>query len=79
MDNSSPQTPLQTALERYKIALKCLDFSTPQDKILEILSARDALQKQLEAENHISPDILSELIEQDAKFKKQAYKIGFAE
>lgn len=75
MDNPSPQTPLQTALERYKTALKCLDSSTPQDNILEILSARDALQKQLEAENQILPDILSELIEQDSKFKKQAYKI----
>ncbi len=75
MNNPSPSTPLQTALERYKNALNRLDISTPQDQILEILSARDVLQKQLEAENQIPTDILSELIELDSDFKNQAYKI----
>jgi Tetratricopeptide repeat len=79
MNNPSPSpTPLQTALERYKHALNCITASnslTNKDRVLEILSARDALGKLLETESSISPSILSELIKLDSLLKEQAYKI----
>ena len=77
-NNPSPPTLLQTALERYESALNCLtspNSSLNKNQVLEILSARDAIQKQLEAENQIPTDILSELIELDSHLKEQAYKI----
>lgn len=78
MNNPSPPTPLEAALERYKNALNCLTplNSFPnKNQVLEILSARDALGKLLEHENPIPPLILSELIDQDSQLKEQAYKI----
>lgn len=79
MNNPSPSpTPLQTALERYQNALDCITApnSFPnKDRILDLLSARDALGKLLETESSISASILSELIELDSLLKEQAYKI----
>ena len=79
MNNPSPSIPLQIALERYQNALNCFTRPNPapqKSQIIEILSARDALQKQLQAEIQIPTNIWSKLIELDADLKKQAYKIN---
>jgi hypothetical protein len=71
--NSSvpPPTPLQLALERYQNVLNYLDASNnkslKKEEALEILKARDALQKQLEAEAEISVDMW---------LKQKTYKIN---
>ncbi|MEA5535850.1 tetratricopeptide repeat protein [Crocosphaera sp. XPORK-15E] len=70
--------PLQVALKRYKTALNPLEtsnISLNKEQILEILAARDALQKQLEAEAKISINMWSKLIEQDTRLKQKTYKI----
>lgn len=74
----TPPTPLEIALNRYQTSLNCLDSShipLNKEQILEILLARDSLQKQLEAEAEIASDIWSELIKQDARLKQNSYKI----
>ncbi|MDJ0600294.1 MAG: tetratricopeptide repeat protein [Crocosphaera sp.] len=71
-------TPLEAALTRYKIALDNLDTSNRsvnQEQILDLLAARDELQKQLESEGKIPVEIWSKLIEQDNKLKQNSYKI----
>ena len=79
-NNRSPQSHkfLKANLKRYERALNRLTrLDSPNKKqILQILSARDALGKLLEAENSISPSILSKLIELDSHLKEQAYKIA---
>ncbi len=70
--------PLQNALERYKISLDCLVLpKTPIDneRALEMLLARDALQKQMELEHQVPVDILSEIKELDTRLKQQAYRV----
>ncbi|MFM6897838.1 MAG: hypothetical protein ACKPKF_11290, partial [Microcystis panniformis] len=66
---SPAPTPFQVALERYQNALNYLDTSQKKslkkEQALEILTARDALQKRMEAEAEISVDMWSKLIEQD--------------
>lgn len=71
-------TFLETALSRYQAALDYLDAadqSLEKDIALEILAARDALQKQLEVENEIPVAMQLSLIEQDDRLKQKAYKI----
>jgi hypothetical protein len=72
-------TPFQVALERYQNALNYLDTShnksLKKEQALEIIAARDALQKQMEAEAEISVDMWSKLIEQDNRLKQKSYKI----
>lgn len=71
-------TPLEVALARYQTALDCLDDSNKsfqEEQALEILAARDALQKQLEAEVEIPVDLRSKLIAQDKRLKKNTYRI----
>jgi hypothetical protein len=46
-----------------------------KEQALEILAARDALQKQLETAAEVPVDMWSKLIEQDARLKQQTYKI----
>lgn len=80
MNSPAPTpTPLQVALERYQTALNYLDTSNNKSlekgQTLEILAARDALQKQLEAEAEISVNMWSRLIEQDVILKQKSYKI----
>ncbi|MDJ0730143.1 MAG: tetratricopeptide repeat protein, partial [Crocosphaera sp.] len=71
-------TPLEVALNRYKIALESLDIphiTLNQEQILEILAARDALQTQLESAEEIPVNMWSKLVEQDNRLKQNAYKI----
>ena len=72
-------TPFQVALERYQNALNYLDTSHNKSlkkaEALEIIAARDALHKQMEAEAEISVDMSSKLIEQDNRLKQKSYKI----
>jgi tetratricopeptide (TPR) repeat protein len=73
-----PPTPLQAALERYKLSLACLDRSKTQIKnvqALEILAARDALQKQRDAEAQVPVELESQIEELDTRLKKQAYRV----
>ncbi|NKB18169.1 MAG: tetratricopeptide repeat protein [Pseudanabaena sp. CRU_2_10] len=75
---SPPLTPLQAALERYKLSLACLDRPKTQIKnvqALEILAARDALQKQMEAEAQVPVDLRSAIEELDTRLKQQAYRV----
>jgi tetratricopeptide (TPR) repeat protein len=70
--------PLQDALERYKISLDCLVLpKTPIDneQALEMLLARDVLQKQMELDLQVPVEILSKIKELDARLKQQAYRI----
>ncbi len=78
-DHSLPAiTPLQSALERYKVALECLDRRgttiLPQEA-LEILSARNLLQKSLEAEIEIPGTIMPQVMQLDFYLKQQAYLV----
>ena len=79
MNNPTPNpTPFEVALNRYKETLNCLDSSNEpldQEQILGILSARNILQKQLDAESEIPINIWSNLVEQDNKLKQNSYKI----
>jgi tetratricopeptide (TPR) repeat protein len=79
MNSPTPEpNSLEIALNRYQNALNCLDVSNirlNQEQILEILSARDALHKQVEVEAEISGEIWSKLIKQDARLKQNTYKI----
>ena len=76
-ESSLVPIPLQMALERYRKALEGLDpkTSTSSKQAFKILWARDALQRQLEAEQEISTDLLPQLIQLDSHLKQQAYKI----
>jgi Tfp pilus assembly protein PilF len=79
MKSLSPKpTPLQVALENYNTLLHDLtiaDKNFTKEQGLELLAARDFLQKQLEAHSPVSAKIWTALTEQDARLKKQAYKI----
>ena len=80
MNSPAPMpTPFQVSLERYQNALNYLDTShnksLKKEQALEIIAARDALQKQMEAEAEISVDMWSKLIEQDNRLKQKSYKI----
>ena len=63
----------------YQNALNYLDTSHNKSlkkaEALEIIAARDALHKQMEAEAEISVDMWSKLIEQDNRLKQKSYKI----
>lgn len=78
MNNYAQFTRIQTSLKYYRRALDCLDFpgnSPNKNEILKIISARDTLEKVLATEKEIPINIFSELIELDAYFKAQAYRI----
>ncbi|TRU60289.1 MAG: tetratricopeptide repeat protein [Microcystis aeruginosa Ma_QC_Ch_20071001_M135] len=80
MNSPAPvPTPFQVALERYQNALNYLDTSHNKSlkkaQALEIITARDVLHKQMEAEAEISVDMRSKLIEQDNRLKQKSYKI----
>ena len=78
MNNPYP-SPHQSfpALERYRKMLNQLtDSSTISEKeVLDILRARDILQKELKDNSLISLDTGLEVIEADKRLKQQAYKI----
>lgn len=74
----SRRNPLQFALVRYRLALESLD--TPQtslstEQALEILSARDALENVLKAQEQVSVDILSQVMQLDLRLKQETYRI----
>lgn len=78
MNNYSQFTLIQTSLKYYRRALACFDSpgnSPNKHEILKIISARDTLEKILATEKEIPINIFSELIELDAYFKAQAYRI----
>ena len=78
MSNSDQPTLLLAALNLYQTALNCFDNannSPHKNEILEIISARDTLEKVLATEKEIPTNIFSKLIELDAKFKAHAYRI----
>lgn len=70
-------SPLEVTLNRYQTVLKNLDNPhLEEEQILEILSVRDVLHKQLENEEEIPINLCSKLVEQDAKLKKNASRIA---
>ncbi|MGL5835805.1 MAG: tetratricopeptide repeat protein [Waterburya sp.] len=79
MDNVSPTNlPLQFALVRYRKALEYLErskTSLSSQRALEILAARDALQKVLEAQEQVSVELLSQVMELDSQLKQKASRI----
>ena len=75
---SPKPSPLQVALEYYQNTLNYLEIPhkiIEKEWALEILAARDALQKQLDIESQILFSTWSILIAQDRRLKQQAYKI----
>ena len=79
MDNVPPTTvPLQFALVRYSKALEYLERSNTAlslEQALEILSARDALQKVLKTQEQVSVELLSQVMELDSQLKQKAGRI----
>ncbi len=79
MNTPTPElTPLEVTLNHYQETLNYLDASNRllnKKQILGILSARDTLQKQLEAEEDIPIEMWSKLVEQDNRLKQNTYKI----
>jgi tetratricopeptide (TPR) repeat protein len=80
-DLTNPNDSINLATSRYQTALNCLDhpkvkLSAPQ--VLEILAARDELQRVLTNEPSIPPDLLSQIYDLDAKLKGKADKINRA-
>jgi tetratricopeptide (TPR) repeat protein len=80
-DLTNPNDSINLATSRYQTALNCLDhpkvkLSAPQ--VLEILAARDELQRVLTNEQSIPPDLLSQIYDLDAKLKGKADKINRA-
>ncbi len=78
MNTSSPDiNNLEVALKQYKSALKPLKTTNKllKKQALELLSARDNLQKQLESEEKIPINLWSKLIVRDKRLKQNAYKI----
>lgn len=75
---SNPPTTLEVFLANYQENLNSLDspnLTLTKEQALEILAARDALQKQLEAQTEIPVEMWSELIAQDKRLKQNTYKI----
>jgi len=75
---SPKPSPLKVALEYYQNTLNYLEIPhkiIEKEWALEILAARDALQKQLDIESQILFSTWSILIAQDRRLKQQAYKI----
>lgn len=67
---------LQFALARYQAALACLDGPKLRpEQALEILSARDALQRALSAESQVPVDILWQVVQLDSQLKKRDAKL----
>jgi Tfp pilus assembly protein PilF len=78
MNPSQSPTLIQAAIERYKLSLACLDRPKAQienAQALEILAARDALQKQMETEARVPDDLRSAIEELDTRLKQQAYRV----
>jgi hypothetical protein len=79
VNNPTPKTtPFQLLLTAYSNSLNPLE--TPnirlnKEQVLEILAARDTLQKQLEAEVEIPIEMWSNLVEQDNRLKQNTHKI----
>lgn len=76
MDNVLQLTlPLQFALVRYGKALEYLDRSQTSlsaERALEILSARDALQKVLKTQEQVPVELLLQVVQLDLRLKQQA-------
>jgi lipid A disaccharide synthetase len=74
MNAPTPQsTPLEVAIAAYKTALNSLEIPNillNKERVLEILAARDALQKQLENDLEIAIEMRSKLVEQDNRLKQ---------
>ena len=80
-DLTNPNDATNLATSRYQTALNCLD--NPKNKlsaqeVLEILAARDELQRVLKNEQSIPPDLLSQIYDLDAKLKGNANKVNRA-
>ncbi|MBK1990539.1 tetratricopeptide repeat protein [Sphaerospermopsis aphanizomenoides BCCUSP55] len=79
MDNVVPTIEVfQFALVRYRLALECLNSTQTflsTEQALEILSARDALQKLLKTQESIPVEFLSQLMQLDSQLKQKASKI----
>ena len=76
LTNSNDATNLATI--RYQMALNCLDnpkIKLAAQQVLEILAARDELQRFLKEEQSIPPDLLSRIYDLDAKLKRPVRKI----
>lgn len=74
MDN----VPLQFALVRYRKALEYLEgskTSLSSQRALEILAARDALQKVLKTQEQVSVELLLQVMELDSQLKQKAGRI----
>jgi tetratricopeptide (TPR) repeat protein len=70
--------PLQSALVLYRIALEYLEApntALSSEQALEILAARDALQKVLKTQEQVSVELLSQVMELDLRLKQKAGKI----
>ena len=79
LTNSNDATNLATS--RYQTALSCLEnpkIKLSAQQVLEILAARDELQRALKDEQSIPPDLLSQIYDLDTKLKGKADKINRA-
>ena len=80
-DLTNPNDAINLATNRYQITLNCLDnpkIKLSAQQVLEILAARDELQRALKDEQSIPPDLLSQIYDLDAKLKGKADKINRA-
>jgi tetratricopeptide (TPR) repeat protein len=80
-DLTNPNNAINLATNRYQITLNCLDnpkIKLSAQQVLEILAARDELQRALKDEQSIPPDLLSQIYDLDAKLKGKADKINRA-
>jgi len=78
-DLTNPNDAINLATNRYQITLNCLDnpkIKLSAQQVLEILAARDELQRALKDEQSIPPDLLSQIYDLDAKLKGKADKIN---
>lgn len=80
-DLTNANDSINLAISRYQAALDCLGkpkIKLSAQQVLEILAARDALQRTLKDEQSISPDLLSQIYDLDAKLKGNTDKINRA-
>jgi hypothetical protein len=74
--------PFQIVLENYAEALTCFDHPKSEirkSQVLKMLLARDALQRQMEAEPQIiesDPEVLSKMQALDSCLRQNAYKVA---
>jgi len=78
-DLTNSNDAINLAISRYQTALNCLDnpkIKLSAQQVLEILVARDELQRVLTNEPSIPPNLLSQIHDLDAKLKGKADKIN---